>query len=289
MPPRFYCCPMPDPPEGLADARSDAGRCVLGPDESRHACKVLRLAVGDAVELFDGSGRIARARILDADAAAVICQIEQLRHARILGPSLTVASAVPKGPRAVEMVNQLAQLGVDAWVPLACERSVVDPRRWGLRGGQRYERGALAAAKQSGRPTLLRIEPAHTLAEALARPAARRLLLHVAEPDKTPGVQPALADSPGIYPNHDSSPWPSVWPEARQHGGEDEGEGGVWLLVGPEGGWSESEVAAAVAAEARLWRIAPHVLRIETAAIAAAAIAGYLATTAPPTPADRRD
>ena len=260
MPPRFYCSPLPDLAPEWSDAaggelaagggQGSRGGCVLGPEESRHARKVLRLGVGDAVELFDGSGRIAEATLTDVKGERVACRVHAVRRAEVSGPWLAVASAVPKGPRAVEMVNQLAQLGVDAWWPLACDRSVVDPRRSGAQSVARYERAALAAAKQSGRATLLQVGGARTLAEALAEPADRRVLLHIETADAGEGAGGDALE----------------FTAAER----------VVLLVGPEGGWTDAEVDTARAAGAVSWRIAEAVLRIETAAAAGAALARYL-------------
>ena len=283
MPHRFYCNPLSitaegvEGPEGAEGAGGSGGVCRLDAEESRHARKVLRLAAGAAVELFDGEGRLAEAVIESVAPSGVDCRVTAVRRVTPAGPWLTLATAVPKGPRAVEMVNQLAQLGVNRWVPLACDRSVVEPAKTASsaprkrrrsrgtdeatptgRGGQlaRYERAALAAAKQSGRPTLMQIGEPATPASVLADPFDLTLLLHPETPEAGPHPTPSGGND-------------LPWREAQR----------VLLLVGPEGGWTLEELRQADAAGARRWSIGDAVLRIETAAAAGAALVRYLAST----------
>jgi 16S rRNA (uracil1498-N3)-methyltransferase len=238
LPPRFYCSTLPE--LTLPDAV-----CTLDPDESRHARKVLRLSEGDRVELFDGSGRLAHAVIVDKALkvpGVVGCRVESIETPPRVTPWLTVASAVPKGPRSAEMVNQLAQAGVDRFVPLTTARSVVDPNE---NQRQRFERAALAAAKQSGRLTRMQIGGARRW-EDLPTDGGLTLMLDRA------GQGGAAVDD-------------------AIRGAER-----VTLMVGPEGGWDEAERAGAEAAGVRRWRLGPSVLRIETAAVAGAAVVRYL-------------
>ena len=238
MPPRFYCAALFDP------ALSEAV-CVLDADESRHARKVLRLDAGDRCELFDGRGGWAEAELIGFAQGQARCRIAALHRAEPARPRLTVAAAVPKGPRAEDMVNQLAQLGADVFVPLRSERSVVDP---GAGKRTRYTRAALTAAKQSGRATVMQIDDTEPLEAALARPDDIKLIL---DPRGETGSD---ADLPRRLAEADT----------------------VLVLIGPEGGWSDAERAAARDAGCVGWKINEHVLRIETAAVAAAAIVRQL-------------
>lgn len=251
MPPRFFCSSLPAATlsEPATSAASVERICTLGPDETRHARKVLRLSAGDAIEVFDGSGKLAEAQIVEvvrgrgAGGDHTVCRLGEVRDVAAERPRLTVASAVPKGPRAEAMVNQLAQLGADVFTPVQCERSVVEP---GAGKVERYEKAALAAAKQSGRPRLMRIGSTATLADILDQPRGVGLLL-----------DPRGAAPPGLG--------------AQLAAAED-----VTVLIGPEGGWTQSELADAQAAGFVRWRMAAHVLRIETAATAAVSILRYL-------------
>ncbi|MEM9419906.1 MAG: RsmE family RNA methyltransferase [Planctomycetota bacterium] len=247
MPPRFFCSSLPAVSLSVS-AESGERFCTLGPDETRHARKVMRLPIGEKIEVFDGSGRLADAEILEyerggAGGGQTQCRLGVVRESAETLPRLTVATAIPKGPRAEAMVNQLGQLGADVLVPVQSERSVVEP---GAGKVERYEKAALASAKQSGRSRLMVVEPMASLSEVLARPSGMKLIL-----DPRGQAMPELADQL----------------KAAQD---------VLLLVGPEGGWTERELAEAKAAGCVRWRMAEHVLRIETAATAAVSILRYL-------------
>lgn len=260
MPPRFFSSRLPAASlSESSEADASAERfCSLGPDETRHARKVLRLSAGDAIEVFDGSGRLADAQIVEyvrsssgsvsisggGGGGETLCRLGLVREVPEARPRLIVASAVPKGPRAEAMVNQLGQLGADVFVPVQSARSVVEP---GAGKVGRYEKAALASAKQSGRPRLMAIEPTAALAQVLDRPRSVGLIL-----DPRGEAMPTLG---------------SRLKSAEQ----------VVVLIGPEGGWTPQELADAEAAGFVRWRMAEHVLRIETAATAAVALLGYLA------------
>jgi 16S rRNA (uracil1498-N3)-methyltransferase len=232
---RVFCsAPIPSPGESLN----------LSPDESAHATRVKRLGPGDAVELLDGRGTIARGVIgpaaVGGRSRGVRVQVVEARVVPPPRPHLRVLSAVPKGGRPDEMVDQLSQLGAAEWGPLTTERGVVHPRDGKL---ERLERIALEASKQSGRAHLLSVLPAATLAEAIGAVPSFDLVL--------------WADATGRPPN----------PEQLR------GAARVLLLIGPEGGWSPAESATLASTTAlTCLRLGPHTLRTETAAAAAAAV-----------------
>ncbi|MEO1236739.1 MAG: RsmE family RNA methyltransferase [Planctomycetota bacterium] len=243
MPARFHCESLPDP--ALPDPR-----CELSPDESRHARRVLRLSAGDTVELFDGRGGVASATLTGFGKSGAVCRVDDVRRVPRPTPRVTVASAVPKGPRAEDMVNQLGQLGVGGFVPVVGERSVVEPGE-GKRA--RFERAALAATKQSGRAWTMAVGSAVGLSDWLRESAGvegPRLILD-------PGGETGPAVLGGVATAAE-----------------------VAVLVGPEGGWADGELAAAEAAGYVRWRLAEHVLRVETAAVAAAAVVGQAVVSA---------
>lgn len=240
--PRFFHEPLEGVEEGIS--------LELSAGESRHAVRVLRLEVGAGVELFDGRGRVACATLERADPRAAVCRVESVtRVGRVVG--LTVATAIPKGPRGEPMVEGLSQLGVDRLVPLASGRAVVRPGEGKL---ERYRRGAIESAKQCGRAWVMEVAESATFEAVLAEPDRVKLLL---DPRGEWG-----ADVLGRIS------------EARRGGLGSGGGGGVLVLIGPEGGWEARELAAAEAAGCIRWRIGSHIMRIETAAVAAAAIVG---------------
>ncbi|MEL6328101.1 MAG: RsmE family RNA methyltransferase [Planctomycetota bacterium] len=147
-------------------------------------------------------------------------------------PAIEIACPAPKGDRLAQMIDQLSQCGAAAWRPLQTERSVVEPRQNKL---DRLHRIADEAMKQCGRAHRLEILEPLALADLLARPHERRL----------------LADAGG-----DAAPT--------------ELSGQVQVLLGPEGGLTDAELDACRDAGAVPTHLGPHVMRIETAAVAAA-------------------
>ena len=227
--PRFYCDPIPAQPGSTV---------TLDKDQARHATKVLRLSEGAAVQLIDGRGTVAHATLTAVD-APTICTVQRVEHVPASAPRIELATAIPKGPRADSMVNDLAQLGTDALIPLMSERSVVHPRDHKL---QRFNKAAAEAGKQSGNAWFMRVDDPVGFADAIVCDSGLKLLAD-------PVAQP-LADLPARLDSVSA----------------------VRVLIGPEGGLTDAERAAARQAGFTPWRFSPNVLRIETAAIAAVAI-----------------
>ncbi len=235
MPPRFLCHAL--------DPTARDTRVQLDANESHHALRVLRLDVGAALELFDGAGHTAQGHIVDRTGGQVTCQIQSTATQPPSRPHLTVAVALPKGSRAEDLSNQLAQLGVDTLVPLICAFGVVKIKPNKI---ERLERAALAAAKQCGRAHLMQIHEPLNVAQA-AEHAGAATHARLLDPD-APAWSPAALAADLTHAQN------------------------LWLLVGPEGGFSDEERDQARAHSVQGWRLSPQILRIETAATAAAAV-----------------
>ena len=271
---RFFCGRLPAPaapaippagitPTGIAQpvpSSLSADHVQFDEDDAHHARRVLRLSVGDRVELLDGRGRVAQATVI-ALKPDVLAGVEMVHEFQPLQPRLIVAGPLPKGDRADAMINSLAQLGVDQFIPLATERGVVKPR--GTKIG-RLSKVSREAAKQSGCPWLMDITPVASLPDVMAMPADDRRIAtgpgpaerelatvtsHIVAHSNSATSESTHTDSPPA--THDST---------------------VLVLIGPEGGWTPAEHDAARQAGFAAWRLGPHIMRIETAACAAAAI-----------------
>jgi len=225
---------------GPAGAALTPGLVIdLDREESHHAAKVLRLAVGETVELFDGVGTVAGGAI-EALKPAVKVRLASVQRIAAPAPAIDLAVAIPKGPRADTMIEQLSQLGCDRVIPLRSQRSIVDPRDTKL---ERFNRAALESAKQCGRSHLMRIEPVVDFGPvAWAGEYEVRLIA-------SPRGKSVAAVSDALH-------------AAKR----------ILVLVGPEGGFSEDEQREAEAAGLLPISLGPHVLRIETAAVAAVAV-----------------
>jgi 16S rRNA (uracil1498-N3)-methyltransferase len=216
-----------------------AGHALLEGDEARHLARVLRAKVGDEVRVFDGSGDEWPATVAAIRREEVAVDLGQpLPRIEPQLARLTLAVALPKGDRQKWLVEKLTELGVARLLPLVTERGVAEATE---SARTRMERGVIEACKQCGRNRLMEIaEPLTLEAVASGFSAAVRLIAH-------PGSAPATVG---------------------RIGGPDQE---IVAAIGPEGGFSADEIAAAVAAGFTRVGLGPQILRVETAAIALAA------------------
>lgn len=222
--------------------RLPAGGEVALPDAlAHHALRVLRLRDGEAVVLFDGSGGEVEAR-LAVRGKAVFAQLGEARAVERESPlRIVLVQALASGDKMDWVVQKAVELGAHAVQPVQAERSVL--RLAGERADKRvahWQQVAVAACEQCGRNRVPEIRPLQALAPWLG--AHRDALNYVL----APGGAAGFADEP-------------------------EPKDVVHLLVGPEGGWSEVEMAAFDAAGCHRVRLGPRVLRTETAGLAAVA------------------
>ena len=189
------------------------------------------------VVLFDGSGAEFDAEVVDCGRSSVDLKVLDRREvSRELSFCLTLGVALPKGDRQRWIVEKAVELGVTRLMPLITERSE-------KQGGEKLNRYVIEASKQCGRNRLLEIAEPQRWSEWLAgrakSPADLPLRAWVAHPTGRPLTSQDLS-------------------EART----------TLLAIGPEGGLTDDEVAAAAEAGWEIVRLGPRILRIETAAMA---------------------
>ncbi|HEY2833273.1 MAG TPA: 16S rRNA (uracil(1498)-N(3))-methyltransferase, partial [Sporichthyaceae bacterium] len=218
-----------------------AGTVEVGGAEGRHAVKVRRLRVGEAVDLADGDGVVGRGVVGAATGDVLTVEVRDVERLPEPVPRLVVAQALPKGDRGELAVELMTELGVDAIVPWAASRCVtVWSGERGEKARGRWAVHAREAAKQSRRPRVPAIESLATTKALAARDAAI-LVLH----------EEATAPISAV---------------------ELPATGEVLVVVGPEGGISAEELTAFQEAGARSCRLGPEVLRTSTAGPAALAV-----------------
>ena len=228
------------------------GELELPESQAHHLRAVLRLKAEDEVELFDDRGRSGRGIITHVSSNAVKVSVDA-----VLEPSqsisVTVASVVPKGERADWMIEKLSELGVARFIPLQTERSVVHPQ--GKSKLDRWARIAAESAKQSRRAGVMGIGPLTLLRSLLdeAPAAAFYLSTEADAPSLVSTVESQIADLTSVS-----------------------------LFIGPEGGWTDAEIALFEIRRVRPAHLTQTVLRIETAAITAAAVALCVISNPPP-------
>lgn len=218
---------------------------TLSEREAHHARDVLRLCTGEIVEVFDDAGAIASGTIVSSDSGGVIVRVDEpAAHAAAdVAIRLTIAAAVPKGDRADWMIEKLSELGVERFVPLAAARSVVLPE--GKNKRDRWIRLATEAAKQSRRRGVMRIDELTKLGDALHDASAAGPCYHLSTAAGARPVLDIIAQTPAVS---------------------------LTAFVGPEGGWTDDEIAQFTAVGAAGVKLTSTILRVETAAIAIAAI-----------------
>ncbi len=213
--------------------------------EARHATGARRLSVGDDLMVFDGQGREAAGSIAAVSRRGVQVCLGPIRSRPRPTPALTLAVAVPKGPRQDELIEKCTELGTAALQPLTTARSVAgagDAKRG------KWRRTTIEAAKQSGQAWIPELPPLATLHAVLATADTYDLVLAAMLPQD--GASACVLS------------YIDRLRAARR----------VLALVGPEGGWSPEEAGAIMRAGALSVSLGPNVLRIETAAMAMAAM-----------------
>ncbi len=220
----------------------------LDKTEANHARKVLRLGVGDRVQLLDGRGKRAEAEILQLGREGMTCKVLRIEDAEPLQPRLVLCPGLAKGPAMDLIAVKLTELAVDQIRPFMARRSEPKIKDAGARL-DRWQRLAGQALKQCGAPrTPEFFEPVDfaDLLESAPENAAKIMLY---ERHEGMSLARALADTGRA--------------------------GEVWLIIGPEGGFDDSEVALAQNAGFTLCGLPGTILRAETACLAAASIVRF--------------
>lgn len=228
----------------LARALGAVGETVALDEQAAHHVRVLRLPVGAPITLFDGAGRRASATLIALEPQPC-ARIEALLVDSGRRIPIVLVQCLPKGGKIDDLVRGATELGVDAIHLATSDHTVAkSDERW-ERKQERLVRIAEEAARQAERddvPTL--VAPAPLLDHASRAPqGALRLTLCGRSGSRI--AEPAT-------------------------------EEGIWLVVGPEGGLAERELIALDGLGYRRATIAPTILRVETAAIAALGYARHL-------------
>jgi 16S rRNA (uracil1498-N3)-methyltransferase len=244
----------------MADPRFFAEKICTGPlilseAESHHAARVQRLSAGNWVELFDGKGTWGRGKITKTERRNITIEVDAVGYSDDKPTiSLTIATAIPKTARQNVLFEKCTELGVSTIVPLVTTRSVVNPRPNSI---EKWNRVTIEAAKQCGRNRIPTITAPASLEESISRLADTRLkcLAHPCNAGASLGR--LLMENVSRDDNDHDSVSLAVW-------------------IGPEGGWSDEEIALASDSEMTKVSLGPYILRLETAVIAAAAVvAGF--------------
>ena len=224
-------------------------RVSVDGDEAHHAATVRRLRVGEPVALTDGLGTTVVGTVAETAKRTLTVVADQVGTLAEPTPRVTVVQALPKGERGELAVEVLTEIGVARIVPWAATRSVAvwkDERA--ERGVARWRSTAREAAKQARRawfPVVAGLASTTDVVDLIAGATIAVVLHESAE------VSLAEVEVPD--------------------------DGTVVLVVGPEGGITDGELAAFRDAGAHVVRLGAEVLRTSTAGVAA--VAAVLART----------
>lgn len=221
------------------------GQHALPEEQAHYIGRVLRHAVGDPVQLFDGSGLEYRGQLIEVGKKSVRVELtEQLTGQPDSTLRVHLGQGLSRGERMDWAIQKATELGVAEITPIVSERCEV--RLKDDRADKRmahWQQVAISACEQCGRSSVPVIHPPLLLVDWMAQVEADlKLVLHpVAEPLVSHAKPTSLA-----------------------------------FLIGPEGGLNDAEVSQAVAAQFQAARLGPRVLRTETAAVVALSVAQQL-------------
>ncbi len=212
------------------------GDVTLDGSEAHHLLNVRRLGPGSQVELFDGTGRFATGEVVKTTKRLATLRIEHCQQ-DLTPATLSLAIAFPKPDRARWMVEKLTELGVGKVVPLITEHGVSSGKPLNVGKLQQY---VIDACKQCRRNTLMVLSEPIRLADFLG--TIGRSSLFVADQIATGDCRQVPVDAT--------------------------------VAIGPEGGFSAAEQVQFAEHGATRVSFGQHILRVETAAVAAAVLFG---------------
>ena len=216
---------------------------VLDGEEARHAVVVKRIRVGERIVLTDGAGASVTGVVAVADKSTLTLDVDEARRTEPELPRVVVVQAIPKGDRGELAVEMLTEVGVDEIVPWAASRCVAvwkgDRAAKSLAKWRATARESAKQARRTWFPEITDVVGTEEVAKRLEK-ASVPVVLHEA-------ASGPLADLP--VP----------------------GRAEIVIVVGPEGGISDEELAAFAAVGAEPVRLGSSVLRTSTAGVAATA------------------
>jgi len=219
----------------------------LPKEQAHYALTVLRLKNNYAIEAFNGKGLLATGKLIVTSRRSADFLIESISRPQTESPlNLTLVQGISKGDRMDYSIQKSVELGVTNIQPILTERCDVKlpPEKFEKRQ-QQWQAIAINACEQSGRTVVPRILPIQTYAEWLAQKFPPPLFGLVLDPYAKQALK--TAEYPKFSPP-------------------------IHLLIGPEGGLTDTEVQHATQAGLTPITLGPRILRTETAGPAVIAI-----------------
>ena len=231
---RYFCPLLP----------AEGGVVPLSTGEAAHATAVMRVSPGDDLELFDGQGNQARARVESVSKRDCVCFADSTTYQpKLPNLEITMGIALPKGDRAKDLIQRLTELGVHRVVPVIADRTQRPPSDSVL---EKLSRMVVEACKQSGRNQLMPIDA----------PVRSDDLFRAGSGSKETRSTVCLIAH--VVPH--AGPRENIPDSKRFH-----------IAIGPEGGWTDREFELATQHGYGAVELGQRILRVETAAMALAA------------------
>lgn len=224
--------------------RCAGSQIELDESESRHLSQVLRAQVGEPLIVLDGAGGVYECRIERVTKRAVFLNVEKREKRQPLPYDISLFQSIPKGKVMEWIVQKATELGARKIVPILTDRTVVEFDSDSHKV-DKWRAIAIESIKQCGSPYLPKIEAPIEFKKALRQISGLPLVA-------------ALAPGAG---------------EIHEFFGRDRRPVQIW--IGPEGDFTESEVQQLLAAGAQPITLGPLVLRCDTAAVSAMALAAH--------------
>lgn len=219
------------------------GKVSITEEEARHM-HVFRLKQGDKVELFDDLGTIGLGTIETIEKESIEIKITEIQKVRKTGVFKAIATAVPKGKRFDLLIQKATELGADKIILLTTKRTIVKPRETKI---ERLKKIAVEAAKQSKQNKIPEITEPVTVDKLIEITAEYELKI-IAQPNADKTIKEVMQ---------------STKPQK------------IICLIGPEGGFTNEEIALAEKNNFIPASLGQEILRTETAGIAVLAMMNY--------------
>ena len=223
---------------------------VVDGEEGFHAANVRRTRPGEHLDLGDGAGNLAHCVVEDVAKGRLWARVQEVRRSERPTPTVTVVQALPKSERSELAIELATEVGADAFIAWQAARCVA---RWDGsakvdKGLRRWAAVARSAARQSRRPYIPAVDEVVSTAELV---------------DRVRSAPPST-----VLVLHESASRPLTDMDTAAEV--------LTLVVGPEGGITDDELAELTAAGAVAVRLGPTVLRTSTAAAVALGALGVL-------------
>ena len=216
----------------LIEKLGDSSIIEIDGDEAHHAIKVLRIEIGEEILISDGAGNWAQASVENIERKSFTAKIIERGYQEAKTPRLVVVQGIPKSDRIKEAIEILVESGVDLIIPWQADRSI---SKWQKDSLSKWESAAFAATKQSRRfrtPEIIEELSLSQLLEIESENSAVLVMHESASNKLSEVVTSKFADFSEII-----------------------------IVIGPEGGLTESELALLQGAGAHIVGLGPEVFR----------------------------